>query len=112
MWIQLIILVFIGIIEELVAILYYKSCEKGFKYACGLFQILRVFIWYYVLRIVVENIDNLWLILFYSCGGAIGDYISLSIEPHIEKRFLWIHKLFKRKKGRKKKEKFLFQSKK
>jgi uncharacterized protein YebE (UPF0316 family) len=100
---QILILFAIGVLEELIAILYYKACEKEFKYATGIFQILRVFIWYFVLRTIIENIDNLWLILSYAGGGAWGDYISLTIQPHLEKKILYIHKLFKKKKGRKKK---------
>lgn len=99
---QIFSLFIVGILEELTAILYYKACEKEYKYACGIFQIIRVFIWYFVLRIIVENIDNIWLILFYAIGGAYGDWVSLTIEPLLEKKFLWIHRLFKKKKGRKK----------
>lgn len=110
MLLQIIILMAVGIVEEFINLLYYSMCYKQYKYATGIFSIIRVFIWYYVLRTIVTNIDNLWLILFYALGGSCGDYLSLTFEPYLEKKILWLHKLFKKKKGRKKKGWFNFQA--
>jgi hypothetical protein len=61
---------------------------------------------------LVENLSNLWLIIFYAGGGAVGDWLSLSFEPYLEKKILWLHKILKKKKGRRKKNWFFFQAKK
>lgn len=112
MWLQIIILLCAGFVEELINILYYSMCYAKLKYATGIFQMLRVFIWYYVLKTIVTHIDNLWLILFYALGGCIGDYCSLTIEPYLEKKILWVHKIFKKKRGRRKKAWYKTQAKK
>lgn len=102
------ILFFVGIGEEFINILYYKVGQKNYKYACGFFQMIRVFIWYYVLRTIVENLSVWYLVFFYALGGSIGDYLSLTFEPYLEKKIIWIRKLLK-KKGRYKKRWFLWK---
>jgi uncharacterized protein YebE (UPF0316 family) len=112
MWIQALILSSIGIFEEFINLLYYSMVYRQFKYACGIFSMIRVFIWYYVLRTIISDIDNLYLIFFYAGGGAIGDWLSLTVEPHLERKIVWLHKILKKRKGRKKKGWFIFQAKK
>jgi hypothetical protein len=110
MLLQIFLLAFIGCLEEFINLLYYSMCYNKFKYATGFFQMIRVFIWYYVLRTLVTHLDNLWIVFFYACGGYAGDILSLTVEPYLEKKIIWLHKLFKKKKGRKKKGWFSFQA--
>lgn len=105
------ILFFVGIIEEFINILYYKLGQKNYKYFCGFVQMFRVYIWAFVITSIFKNLSNsVGIITLYALGGALGDYLSLTVEPFLEKKILFIHKLFKKKKGRRKKSWWLYQS--
>lgn len=92
----------VGLIEEFVAILYYKVAQKNYKFFCALLSMVRAFLWAYVISAIFNHLSSsLAIITIYAIGGAIGDYISLTIEPFLEKKLLKLQR-----KGRKKKRWF------
>lgn len=92
-------LLFAGFFEELISVFYYKLIQKHYKILCAIVSMLRTFLWAFVLINILENMNQaVWKVIVYAIGGAIGDYVSLSIEPYVEKTIL---KLPRR--GRKKK---------
>ncbi len=93
----------LGVIEQACAILYYKFAQKNFDGFCATIDLIRGFIWLFILASLIENATaNLPLGVAYVIGGSIGDYLSLKAEPWIGKRILKL-----KHHGRKKKRWYL-----
>ena len=98
----------LGVIENICAILYYKTAQKNFDGACALIDLIRGAIWLFVISALITNIkENIPLGVAYIIGCSVGDYISLKLEPKIEKLILKV-----KHKGRRKKRFFLQAEKK
>lgn len=94
----------IGAIEETINLLYYKAGQKNHKILLSVLTVCRGYLWYYVLKSIFFHLENsFYIVTFYIVGNVIGDWISLALEPKIDK---FIVKL-KSRKGRKKKRWFL-----
>jgi len=103
-----IILFFIGLFEECTSMAYYRLAHKGYKVACSIVSMCRIFLWAFVVQTIFKELNNtFWIIFFYAIGSAIGDYISLALERHIDRVIF----KFKRK-GRKKKRLYLINERK
>lgn len=95
----LISLFLVGVAEETLSVFYYKLIQKHYKVLCAIVSFVRTCVWAYVISGIVSNMDKVfYIVALYALGGAVGDYISLTIEPLIEKSFLKLQR-----KGRKKK---------
>lgn len=100
---MIIIYFILGVIENIAAILYYKTAQKSYDFACALIDLVRGIIWLFVISALITNLNaNIPLGIAYIIGCSVGDYISLKLEPKIEKLILKI-----RHKGRRKKRFFL-----
>jgi len=98
----------LGVIENLCAILYYKTAQKNYDLACALLDLVRGIIWLFVISALIDNLKaNIPLGIAYIIGCSVGDYISLKLEPKIEKFILKV-----KHKGRRKKRFFLQAEKK
>jgi len=102
------ILFITGICEEFINIAYYRLAYKNLKFLCGLVSMIRVYIWAFVIQTIFKDLQTtFYIISSYAIGGAIGDYLSLSCEPFIDKV------IFKfQRKGRKKKRLYLINERK
>ena len=98
-----ILYVLLGVIENVCAILYYKTAQKNHDFACAMIDLVRGGIWLFVVSVLITNIkENLPLGICYIVGCSLGDYIALKLEPYIEKVILKV-----KNRGRKKKRWFL-----
>ncbi len=98
----------LGIIENVCAILYYKTAQKNYDGICAILDLIRGIIWLFVLSALIDNLQkNIPLGIAYIIGCSIGDYISLKLEPKIEKLILKV-----KNKGRRKKRFYLQAEKK
>jgi len=70
------ILFFIGIIEMLIVTSWTKMVAKTKILSSGAITLVNVLIWFYVLRIIVEDINNWYVALFYAIGCSLGTMIS------------------------------------
>lgn len=70
------ILFFIGIIEMIVISSWTHVVSETRVIASGLITVVNIFIWYYVLQSVVDNIGNIQTILLYALGCAIGTMLT------------------------------------
>jgi uncharacterized protein YebE (UPF0316 family) len=105
---MIVIYFILGIIENVAAILYYKTAQKNYDGICALLDLVRGIIWLFVISALIDNLTaNIPLGIAYIIGCSVGDYISLKLEPKIEKLILKI-----RHKGRRKKRFFLQNEKK
>lgn len=105
---MIIVYFILGVIENICAILYYKTAQKNFDGACALIDLVRGGIWLFVISALIDNLKaNIPLGVAYIIGCSVGDYISLKLEPKIEKLILKV-----KHKGRRKKRFFLQAEKK
>ena len=105
---MIIIYFILGVAENVFAIMYYKTAQKGYDFACAVIDLFRGIIWLFVISALIDNLKaNIPLGIAYIIGCSVGDYISLKLEPKIEKIILKA-----RHKGRRKKRFFLQNEKK
>lgn len=62
--------------------------EKSFLAFC--FGFLEIFIWFMVAKDALQNGDNLWIVLSYCSGYAVGTYIGSLISQHFIKGTLGV----------------------
>lgn len=72
----MIMLFLVGIVEMLVVTAWTKSVTKAQVVTSGLITVVNIFIWYYVLETIVNDIQNFTLILAYAFGCALGTMIG------------------------------------
>ncbi|HOY56288.1 MAG TPA: DUF5698 domain-containing protein [bacterium] len=72
-------LFFIGIIEMLIVTSWTKLVSETKVLASGFMTVVNIVIWYYVLRIVVDDIGNWKLVLLYAIGCALGTMLGTYI---------------------------------
>jgi len=65
-------LFFVGVIEMIISASWTKSVSKANVALTGAITSVNIFIWYYVIRVVLENLDNWYAIVPYTAGCAIG----------------------------------------
>ena len=70
------ILFLIGILEMFIVTAWTKYVVRTRILASGAVTIINVLIWYYVLQVIVADITNFRLVLFYASGCAIGTMIG------------------------------------
>ena len=66
----------IGIVEMLIVTAWTKSVTSRQIAASGLITVVNIFIWYYVLETIINDIQNFSLILVYALGCALGTMIG------------------------------------
>ena len=98
----------LGCAENILAVMYYKTAQKNYDLACSIIDLFRGMIWLFVISTLISDIKaNIPLGIAYIIGCSVGDYISLKLEPKIEKLILKV-----KHKGRRKKRFFLQAEKK
>jgi len=63
-----------------------KTVSNTQVLASGFITIVNIFIWYYVLRVVIDDINNWQLILLYALGCALGTVLSTYLFHLHEKK--------------------------
>lgn len=53
---------------------------QGRKYQAGLLGFIEVTIWVFAIRHIMMNLDNMWNILGYSSGFALGNVLGIYVE--------------------------------
>ena len=103
-----IILFVIGFVEECAMMAYYRLAAKGYKTACAIVNMGHIFLWAFVIQMIFKDLNNtFWIIFSYALGSGIGDWVSLALEPFIDKVIF----KFKRQ-GRKKRRWYLMNERK
>lgn len=65
-------LFFIGILEMVIVTMWTKAVSETQVLVSGVITMINIFIWYYVLETIVNNVSNWQLVLLYAAGCAIG----------------------------------------
>jgi len=79
------LLFFIGIVEMLIATLWTALVTKSKALASGAVTFVNIFIWYYVLETIVNDLNNLKLVVAYAFGCAFGTIIATLFFSWLEK---------------------------
>jgi len=74
------ILFIVGIVEMVISALWTRYVSQGKKWIGAGITLINIFIWYYVLRTVLENINNLGIVVIYALGCSIGTFIGTSLK--------------------------------
>lgn len=99
-----IFLFFIGIIECFFSALRYKLLQKNKQLFCMIISYTNIFIWYFMLRAVIDNINNLYLIAVYAAGYSLGDMLAIRFDTYLSKLAALKGLKLKRKQPRKRKK--------
>lgn len=70
------LLFFIGIVEMAIITAWTKAVSDDKVVLSGLITVINIVIWYYVLRVFVEDITNINLLVIYTIGCAIGTMVT------------------------------------
>ena len=87
------VLFFVGVIEMVIAAYWTKSVARAKVTRTGAITIVNIFIWFYMIRIVVDNLDNWMAIVPYAVGCAIGAMLGSAFDSRD------IRRLFRRKRA-------------
>lgn len=71
-----IILFFVGAVEMLIVTLWTKAVTETKIWSSGAITVINILIWYYVVRTIVDNVNDWSLALLYALGCALGTMVG------------------------------------
>jgi len=74
------LLFILGVVEMFIVAYWTKAVSESRTYLSGFITIINVLIWFYVLRIFVDDINNWYLVIGYALGCAVGTMLSSSVS--------------------------------
>ena len=83
-------LFFIGIVEMFVVTAWTKVVADSRVMASGTITFINILIWFYVLKTIVEDLNNWQVVLLYALGCAIGTALTTLYFSYREKKALQI----------------------
>ncbi|HLC89514.1 MAG TPA: DUF5698 domain-containing protein, partial [Patescibacteria group bacterium] len=83
----------IGIIEMIIITAWTKVVSDTKVIASGIITFINILIWYYVLQVIVEDINNWQLVLLYALGCSLGTILTTLFFKGQEKKNHWLTKL-------------------
>jgi len=98
LFILVVIFLIVGFLECFFWALQTKSLIKNKMINTFMFTFISIVIWFYVVSKVAENVNNIWLMLAYATGCAIGNCLTIKTESYIDK--IAKARLWKRKRVR------------
>ena len=75
----------IGVIECFLSALNTKFLQKNKKLLCFIVSYISILIWWFVLRLMVNDINNVAIINIYAIGFALGDVLALMFDGYLDK---------------------------
>jgi len=70
------ILFFVGILEMMISSLWTRYVSNGRMWFAGLITFINIFIWFYVLKTVLEHLNDNRIVILYATGCAIGTVLG------------------------------------
>ena len=83
----------VGMAEMVLSTLWTNYVQEKSPFGSTLVTVIHVFVWYYVLRTVLDQIDNIAIVFYYAAGCGAGTLLPMLFRESIEKRL----KAFRRK---------------
>lgn len=100
----LMILFIIGVVEMVIISAWTKAVTETKVIASGAITIINVFIWYFVLNAVINNIQDWTLIIGYALGCALGTMATTAYFAGRKNKFSSIFRKYFKKRAAKKYE--------
>lgn len=75
-------LFFVGILEMIIISMWTRFVSESKIMASGLTTVVNIFIWYYVLQSVIDDIENINIVVLYALGCAVGTMITTAYFQH------------------------------
>ncbi len=93
--ITMITLFLVGLIDMIIVTVWTKVVVETRVLMSGVMTLLNVLIWYYVLEKIVSDISNIWLVVFYAVGCALGTMLAtaISVPAYQESWMKWTRPL-------------------
>jgi ABC-type iron transport system FetAB permease component len=76
----------IGIVEMIIISMWTRFVSESKIMASGVTSVVNIFIWYYVLQAVIDDIENINLVALYAAGCAAGTMITTAYFRYAHKR--------------------------
>jgi uncharacterized protein YebE (UPF0316 family) len=76
----------IGMAEMVFSTLWAKYVQETRVYASTMITVAHVFVWYYVLRTVIEQVNDISVVVMYAAGCGMGNLLVIMIGEQIKKR--------------------------
>jgi multidrug transporter EmrE-like cation transporter len=102
--IKYIIIAIVGLIEAFGTTINSKFRQKSHKLRSFITAFINIIIWYYLIYLVIQNINNLKLVLIYAVFYATGDVLALYFDNYLEKIAKFRGLKFKKRKSLKRKK--------
>ena len=80
------ILFFIGVLEMIIVSYWTKLVSETRVMASGMVSVVNIFIWYYVLQAVIEDVHNVMGIVVYAAGCGLGTMITTGYCRYVNER--------------------------
>jgi len=74
-----------GILEMMIISLWTRFVSESKIMASGITTVVNIFIWYYVLQSVIDDIGNVNLVALYAFGCAVGTMITTAYFRYHER---------------------------
>ncbi|HBK34378.1 hypothetical protein A2239_00170 [Candidatus Uhrbacteria bacterium RIFOXYA2_FULL_40_9] len=71
-------LFFIGIVEMMIISMWTRFVSESKIIASGVISLVNIFIWYYVLQTVTNDMGNISLVMIYATGCAVGTMLTIA----------------------------------
>jgi len=79
------VIILVGLIEAFCSTLNSKFRQKSKRILTFVTSFINIFVWYCLLRMVIENIANINLAIVYGIAYALGDVLGLLFDTYLEK---------------------------
>jgi len=66
------ILFLVGVLEMWVASAFTESVAQRKVVKSGIITFVNITIWYFVIRVVIDDIQNIWVLILYATGCSVG----------------------------------------
>jgi hypothetical protein len=76
---------FIGVLEDFLLSFNTKAIQRNNLVFSFVIAFISAIVWYYVIVIVVENINKLLLVIVYGLGGGIGDCVTIAFDKYLHR---------------------------
>ncbi len=90
-------LFFVGVIEMIISASWTKAVSKANVALTGAITTVNILIWFYVIRVVVENLDNWLAIMPYTAGCVLGSMLgAINREKAMRRCREWLRPPFRK----------------
>lgn len=80
------LILFIGMAEMIFSTLWAKYVQEARIWASTVITMSHVFVWYFVLKTVIEQLNNLTIVFMYAIGCGLGNMIAIAAGEYFTKR--------------------------